>query len=81
MPTYKIVDGVKIECYSGDHLPPHVHASNAGNEALIVIEDQSLYAGSLPARKLKIAKDIVKENKDDLLCLFNFLNSNLRKKK
>ena len=81
MPTFIIFEGIKIEYYNGDHLPPHIHAKYGGYEALIVIEDQSIYAGSLPAKKLKIAKAIVKKNKIDLAFLFESSNPNLRKKK
>lgn len=80
MPTFITEDGIKIECFSGDHLPPHIHASYGEFEVLIIINDQSIYTGSLPARKLKIAKEIVKQNKEDLLFLFESLNPNLRKK-
>lgn len=81
MPTFITIDGIKIEYYNGDHLPPHVHAKYSGFEALIVIEDQSTYAGTLPAKKMKIAKEIVKENKEDLSSLFESSNPHLRKKK
>lgn len=80
MPTFSIIEGVKIEYYSGDHLPPHIHATYGEFVALIEIEDQSVYAGGLPTKKLKVAVKEVKENKEDLLFLFNESNPNLRKK-
>lgn len=81
MPTFIIIDGIKIEYYYGDHLPPHIHAKYGEFEALIAIEDQSILAGALPRKKLYIAKEIVKQNKDDLAFLFESSNPNLRKKK
>ncbi|WP_264538049.1 DUF4160 domain-containing protein [Flavobacterium sp. N1736] len=81
MPTFIIVEGIKIEYFSGDHLPPHIHASYAEFEVLIIIQTQVVYQGSMPAKKLKVAKEIVKENKEDLSFLFDTSNPNLRKKK
>lgn len=81
MPTFIIQEGIKIECFSGDHPPPHIHDSYGGKVVLIVIENQSVYEGDLPPKKLKRAKEIVRENSEDLLCLFNELNKNLLRKK
>lgn len=80
MPTFIIVEGIKIEYYSGDHLPPHIHAKYGEFEVLIIIDTQHVYEGSLPPKKLKRAKEIVKENKEDLIFLFDISNPNLRKK-
>jgi len=47
LPTFRIIEGVKIECYSGEsHLPPHVHVKYSGEEALKEIESLKVYAGS-----------------------------------
>jgi hypothetical protein len=37
----------EIRVYANDHLPPHFHIVHPDFEALIVIEDFSIYAGSL----------------------------------
>ncbi len=37
MPTIHTLGSIKIDVYSRDHLPPHVHAIYAEREALIII--------------------------------------------
>ncbi|MCG8321197.1 MAG: DUF4160 domain-containing protein [Cytophagales bacterium] len=74
MPTLKIVRGIKIDCYYGDHPPPHVHAIYGEFEALIEIDYLSIYGGYLPCRQEKIAISFVKENQEKLLTIFNKMN-------
>lgn len=80
LPTFLLTEGLKIEYFSGEHPPPHVHVTYAEYEVLLTIEGQTVYEGSLPSRKLKRAKELVEENKDDLLYLFNDLNKHLLRK-
>lgn len=54
MPTLHIINSIKIDVYSRDHLPPHFHALYAEHEILIVIKTLKTYAGSLPARQHKM---------------------------
>lgn len=77
MPTLKILNGVKIECYSADHPPPHIHASYSEYEDLIIIETGEIYVGDLPTKRRKIAQEYVKENTVILLKTFNLLNPQL----
>lgn len=78
MPTIEIIDGVKIECYSADHLPPHVHAKYGEYESRIEIRTRTeMKGGNLPSKQLKKVVDYVKSNKDDLLDIFLKLNPNL----
>lgn len=79
MPTFKEFDGIKIECYSAEHLPPHVHAKYAEYEALIVIETQELLTGKLPPKKFKRACEFVKASKNKLLIIFDQLNPQLKR--
>ncbi|MFZ1678727.1 MAG: DUF4160 domain-containing protein [Saprospiraceae bacterium] len=79
MPTYEIIQGIKIDCYSGDHLPPHIHAIYNEYEALIEIKTGRVYAGSLQGKQLKHAVNYVRTNKEDLLETFYYLNERLRK--
>ena len=74
MPTADIIEGVKIEYYSGDHPPPHIHATYSGQEVLITIKENEIYAGKLSKKKLAIAMQYVNDNKEDLLALFEELN-------
>ena len=74
MPTLTIINGVKIECFSGDHPPPHIHASYSGYEDLIIIDTTEIYEGDMPGKKRKIAQEYVQENSATLLSIFNSLN-------
>ena len=74
MPTFCIEEGIKIECYSGDHPPPHIHATYGGDEVLIEIKTSKVYSGRIPPKKLKTALKIVQENKAKLLAIFESLN-------
>ena len=78
MPTVETIDGIKIDCYSADHLPPHIHAIYNEHEALIEIKTLNIYAGSLPSKQLKKVKHYVKANEEDLLEIFYSLNERLR---
>ena len=78
MPTIDYFDGIKINIYSIDHVPPHVHALYGEHEALLVIKTRKIYAGSLPPAKLKKAIAWVKENEVEALDIFYTLNPNLK---
>ena len=72
MPTVAFIDGIKIEIFFRDHVPPHIHATSAENEVLVVIADATVYAGSFPKRKLSKVTDYVadSENKKRLMKLW-----------
>lgn len=53
MPTFFVIEGVKIEFYYNDHVPPHFHATIAEYEALIDIRTQQILKGNLPKTKKK----------------------------
>ena len=77
MPTIKVIDSVKIDVYSRDHLPPHFHAIYAEYEELIEIETLKTYIGKLPVVQHKKVTDWAKENKDYLMGIFKQLNPRL----
>jgi len=81
MPTLHIIDSIKIDVYSRDHLPPHFHAIYAEREILIEIKNLKTYAGYLPVRQHKIVLEWAKDAKVKTFLLTNFerLNPNLRK--
>lgn len=54
MPRVSAFYGIVIRIHTGDHPPPHFHAEYGEHEALIRIEDGSIYAGSLPRRALRL---------------------------
>ena len=57
MPIVSIFFGIVIRMFHNEHAPPHFHASYQGFEALIVIADGSVLAGSLPRKALRIVQD------------------------
>jgi hypothetical protein len=48
--------GWSIFMYWRDHAPPHFHVEYGEAEALILIEDGRVYAGSLPRRALRLVR-------------------------
>ena len=52
MPTFAIVDRVKIQFYFDEHPPPHIHAVFAECVAQIQIDPTQVLRGSLPPAKL-----------------------------
>jgi len=77
MPTIKIIDSVKIDVYSRDHLPPHFHAIFAEYEELIEIESLKSYIGNIPKAQRKKVTDWAKDNKVYLMGIFKQLNPRL----
>ncbi len=67
-------------CYSGEHLPPHVHVFYNGKEVLIDLIKLTVYAGVLPSKQLKKAIQLVAEHQEDLMFMFLELNTHLKKK-
>jgi Domain of unknown function (DUF4160) len=67
MPTLKILDGVKVEMYFRDHLPPHIHASYNEYEELIEIRGLANYAGFLPTKQRVVVIKWMKLNQAFLL--------------
>lgn len=74
MPTVALIGGVKIEIFFRDHAPPHAHATSAEHEVLIVIEDASIYEGSLPRKQLRTAVEYVQNNRTNLLNIWEKYN-------
>ncbi len=67
MPQLASFDGIDIYMYFKDHAPPHVHAFHGDDEVLVVIRDGSVYAGSLPGRKVELVRDYVAANTQELM--------------
>ena len=80
MPTLHVINSIKIDVYSRDHLPPHFHALYAEHEVLVVIKTLKTYAGSLPIRQQKMVLEWTKDEQIKSFLLENFkrLNPNLR---
>ena len=67
MPIISLFFGIVIRMYHREHNPPHFHASYQGFEALIVIADGSVLAGSLPNKALRIVQDWAAVHRSELL--------------
>jgi hypothetical protein len=48
---------VDIYMYWQDHAPPHFHAEYADQQAVIVIDDGRVFAGTLPPRALRLVRE------------------------
>jgi len=66
MPTFFFIDGIKIDFYYNDHVPPHFHAIYAEDEVLIEIETLDVYRGSLPKPQQKKVMKWAKANHSQL---------------
>lgn len=67
MPTISIFFGFVVQMYWRDHPPPHIHVFYQGYEALIVIDDGALLAGSLPPAALRLIREWVARQRPALL--------------
>lgn len=77
MPTIKIIDSIKIDIYSREHLPPHFHAIYAEHEELIEIGSLETIVGKLPSSQRKKVMKWAKERNEFLLENFKRLNPKL----
>lgn len=77
-PLLESIDGVKIEIYSREHLPIHIHAKYAEHEALVHITTGEVIRGSLPPKKLRIVQEWLKEDDRYILVEQNFYELNPR---
>ncbi len=67
MPIISYFFGIYIRMYHDDHNPPHFHAQYQGYEALIDIQSGEVIKGKLPKKAIKIIKEWVSENQEDLM--------------
>lgn len=67
MPTFFIIDGIKVDFYYNDHLPPHFHAVYAEFEELVEIKSLKTFRGKLPTKQHKKMIQWAKENQGLLL--------------
>jgi hypothetical protein len=74
MPTYFIIDGVKIQLFFDDHAPPHFHTAYAEYKAIIKIDNAEILEGELPKNKKKEILNWARENKEILMEIWNDLN-------
>lgn len=74
MPTIILFDGIKLEMFSNDHNPSHVHVKYAEHKCLLTIQTSEIYSGSMPIKPLKKAIAYVESHQADLMVLWNQLN-------
>jgi len=56
VPRLSAFYGLVVYMYWQDHNPPHFHVEYGEQQALIVIADGRVYAGSLPPRALRMVR-------------------------
>ncbi|MCJ2134665.1 DUF4160 domain-containing protein [Methylobacterium sp. J-026] len=66
MPAIAIVEGVRIVIFLNDHLPPHLHALFAGQEAKLSIATGEVLSGKLPRAKLKTIQTWLGANREEV---------------
>ncbi len=66
MPRLCSFFGIAIWIYWRDHAPAHFHAEYNDEEVLIVIDDLSIYAGSLPSRALGLVIEWASQHQQEL---------------
>ena len=66
MPTIAIVEGVRIVIFLNDHLPPHLHALFAGQEAKLSIATGEVLSGKLSRAKLKTIQMWLAANREEV---------------
>ena len=54
MPTISMFRGIKIYINWNDHMPPHFHASYAGQDILVSINELEVLEGEIPSKQLKM---------------------------
>ncbi len=74
MPTIYLLNSIKIDIYSREHLPPHFHAIYAEYEILIIIETFETYRGNIPQTQYRQIIDWARDNQEFLMNNFKLLN-------
>lgn len=72
MPRVDQVDGAKLYIYFGDHNPPHFHAIQGDDAALITIRDFVVLEGTVPSLRAVLAW--ARENQTRLVSEWNRCN-------
>ena len=66
MPRISAFYGIVIYLYWRDHNPPHFHAEYGEDQALILISNGGLLAGSLPPRALRLVRVWLGIHRDEI---------------
>ena len=65
MPTLLNLNGFKFFFYANEHEPMHIHVMKADGFAKIALENLEVVQNYLKPKDLKMALEIVKNNKED----------------
>ncbi len=68
--------GIIIYMYFKDHIPAHLHAKYAEDNAKIDINTGEIIDGYIPNKQLKLIQAWVEIHKDELLANFISMNEN-----
>ncbi len=76
MPILSNFYGILIKMYfqQSEHNPPHIHAIYGEYMGAIDIKTGELLEGDLPPRALKLVKEWLEVNRDELLKIWNTQN-------
>ena len=75
-PILEYFYGLRIEIYSREHLPVHIHVKYGEKEAIIDVTNSVVIKGEIPVRKLKIVQEWLNEGKRRDLITKNFFELN-----
>ena len=81
MPTISAFYGILIQMFWRDHAPPHFHALNAEDEAVIDIRTLEVIEGELPGRALALTPEWAQEHRSELMEDWNLCSRNQSPKK
>lgn len=73
MPILSNFYGIIVKMYfqQSEHNPPHIHAIYGEKVGVIDINTGKMLEGDLPTRAIKLTQEWVKDNKEDLLQIWN----------
>ena len=79
MPTISKFYGITIKIYfmQNEHNPPHIHAIYGEYMSAINIETLEVLEGDLPEKALKLVREWITQNKDEIMDIWK--NQNFRK--
>ena len=78
VPLIENLSGIKIEMYSREHLPVHIHVKYGEYETLLNIKTSEVMGGRLPSKKLRIVQDWLAEGDRRERLVNNFYQLNPR---
>jgi hypothetical protein len=75
-PILEYFNGLRIEIYSREHMPVHIHVKYGEQEAIIDVKNSKILLGYIPRRKFKILEVWLNEGNRRALIEKNFFELN-----